>query len=398
MDLLNMSCGQTALHPDALKAMGTQIEGPIYYPPYWRLEIEAIQYLQKVLNTSNDILLMAGSATYGEEAALMSLLEAGQKVLVVDSGMYGQVLIDLTGILGCKAVPLKPPPGHAVTPEMIRSALEAEPEITMVAVVHCDTSTGIINPVGEIGALMKDEFADVLLMVDAVSSVGAVEVRVDDWNIDICFTSAQKCLNGPQGIAIVAVSRRAWETIAGRRTPIPSLCLDLTVWKEYHDGVKQAYSNKRWSDISTATVKAIHGPSPSYTLVAGLHAALKAILEEGLAKVFARHAIAARAVRAGLRAMGVRVLAHEDSAAPVSTALIFADTVDWTELASKMFFERNIALASGFRIGTMGQSANKDHVLAVLRELEQVLAELGHPVASGLAAARDVFSGVKERT
>jgi alanine-glyoxylate transaminase / serine-glyoxylate transaminase / serine-pyruvate transaminase len=237
----------------------------------------------------------------------------------------------------------------------------------------------------------------VLLMVDAVSSVGAVEVRVDDWNIDICFTSAQKCINGPQGIAIVAVSRRAWETIAGRRTPIPSLCLDLTVWKEYHDGVKQAYANKKWSDISTATVKAIHGPSPSYTLVAGLHAALKAILEEGLDNVFERHAVAARAVREGLRAMGVKVLSHEANAAPVSTALIFADTVDWTQLASKMFFEHNIALASGFRIGTMGQSASKDHVLAALRELEQVLTELNHPATSGLAAAQAVFSGVKEK-
>jgi len=398
MAILNMSCGQTALHPDVLKAMGTQIEGPIYYPPYWRLEIETIQCLQQVLNTSNDILLIAGSATYGEEAALMSLLEAGQKVLVVDSGMYGQVLIDLTRIVGCKALPLKPSPGHAITPEVIRAALAADPEIAMVAVVHCDTSTGIINPVGEIGELLKDEFPAVLLMVDAVSSVGAVEVRVDDWNIDICFTSAQKCINGPQGVAIVTVSRRAWEAIAGRRTPIPSLCLDLTVWKEYHDGVKKAYANKRWSDISTATVKAIHGPSPSYTLVAGLRAALKAILDEGLDKVFARHKIAARAVRAGLKAMGVKVFAHEGSAAPVSTALIFSDKVDWTELASKMFFERNIALASGFRIGTMGQSASNDYVLTVLRELEQVLAELGHPVTSGLAAAQAVFSGGKEKS
>jgi len=398
MAFLNMSCGQTDLHPEALGAMGTQIDGPIYYPPYWRLEIEAIQSLQQVLNTTGDILLIAGSATYGEEAALMSLLETGRKILVVDSGMYGQVLIDLAGIVGCKALAIKPPPGHAITPEMIRQALEADPEIAMVAVVHCDTSTGIINPVGEIGKLMKDEFADVLLMVDAVSSVGAVEVRVDDWHIDICVTSAQKCINGPQGIAIVSVSPRAWETIAGRSTPIPSLCMDLTVWKEYHDGVKQAYSNKRWSDISTATVKAIHGPSPSYTLVAGLRAALKAILDEGLDKVFARHEIAARAVRAGLRAMGIKVFACEGSAAPVSTALIFSDKVDWTDLASKMFFERNIALASGFRIGTMGQSASKDHVMAVLRELEQVLAELGHPATSGLAAAQAVFSGIKEKS
>jgi alanine-glyoxylate transaminase/serine-glyoxylate transaminase/serine-pyruvate transaminase len=293
-------------------------------------------------------------------------------------------------------LPLKPPSGRAVTPEMIRSALEADPEIAMVAVVHCDTSTGIINPIGEIGTLLKNHFQDVIFLVDAVSSAGAVEVRVDDWNIDICFTSAQKCINGPQGIAIVTVSPFAWDVIARRNTPIKSLCLDLTVWQEYHNGVKHAYSKKEWSDISTATVKAIHGPSPSYTLVAGLRAALKAIIDEGLNWVFVRHEIAARAVRAGLRAMGIRVLADEENAAPVSTALIFPEAVDWTALASKMFFERDIALASGFRIGTMGQSACKDHVLAVLKELEQVLAELGHPVSSGIAAAQAVYSSEKE--
>jgi aspartate aminotransferase-like enzyme len=166
----------------------------------------------------------------------------------------------------------------------------------------------------------------------------------------------------------------------------------LTVWKEYHDGVKHAYSQKQWSDISTATVKAIHGPSPSYTLVAGLHAALKAILAEGLNRVFARHEIAARAVRAGVRAMGIQVLANEQNAAPISTALVFPKPVDWTALASKMFFEHKIALASGFRIGTMGQSASQDHVLTVLRKLEHVLTELGHPVTSGVAAAQAVFS------
>ncbi|MCP4629509.1 MAG: alanine--glyoxylate aminotransferase family protein [bacterium] len=396
MALLNMSCGQTALHPDALKAMGTQIEGPIYFPPYWRLEIETTEYLQQLLNTNNDILLIAGSATYGEEAALLSLLEAGQKVLVVDSGMYGQVLIDLTEIVGCSPVPLKPPTGRAVAPEMIRSALEADSEIAMVAVVHCDTSTGIINPLSEIGSLLKNDFQDVLFLVDAVSSAGAVEIRVDDWNIDLCITSAQKCINGPQGIAILSVSQHAWDVISGRSTPIQSLCLDLTVWKEYHDGVKHAYSMNKWSDISTATVKAIHGPSPSYTLVAGLHAALKAILGEGLKRVLARHEIAARAVRAGIRAMGIRILADEKSAAPVSTALIFSEEVDWTALASKIFFERNIALASGFRIGTMGQSACKDHVLTVLRELEQVLTEMGHSVLSGIAAAQAVYSDEKE--
>ena len=126
--------------------------------------------------------------------------------------------------------------------------------------------------------------------------------------------------------------------------------------------------------------------------MAGLNAALKAIVAEGLKQVYKRHAVAARAVRTGVRAMGIQVLAKEKNAAPISTCLVFPEPVDWTALASKMFLEHDIALASGFRIGTMGQSACSDHVLAALTGLERALMELGHSVTSGVEEAQEVFS------
>jgi alanine-glyoxylate transaminase/serine-glyoxylate transaminase/serine-pyruvate transaminase len=217
-------------------------------------------------------------------------------------------------------------------------------------------------------------------MVDAVSSVGAVEMQVDRWNVDVCCTSPQKCLNGPQGLAIVSVSKKAWQKIRARDSSISTLCLDLNVWREYHNGVREAYQNGIWSDISTATSKAIHGPSPSYSLVAGLHAAINALFDEGVENVYFRHVIAGKAVRMGVRSMGLGVLAQEEVAAPVSTRIIFDPDIDWTRLAMQSFHDNQMALASGFRIGTMGQSANPEWVLEALDRLKHSLFKLGYSI------------------
>jgi aspartate aminotransferase-like enzyme len=242
---------------------------------------------------------------------------------------------------------------------------------------------------------MLAEFPDVIFMVDAVSALGAVPLRVDAWGIDVCCTSPQKCVNGPQGLAIASVSDKAWRTIEGRSSSINSLCLDLAVWRAYHDGVREAYESGQWTDISYATQKAIHGPSPSYVLVAALKAAVEAILDEGEEKVFARHELAARAVREAIRAMGLKVKADEAVAAPVCTCIEFPQDVDWTELASTMLEEHGVALAAGFRIGNMGLVADPRCILPTISALELTMRKLGYdvPAGAGLEAARGVFAG-----
>ena len=127
MQPLNMSCGQTDLHPACLAALGRQLGTPIYYPPYWKLELETISLLRRLMHTENDILLITGSATYGEEAAILSLVEPGQKVITVNSGVYGQVLSELVSITGGEAVEIWIGEGKAVNPEQIRNALLQEP-------------------------------------------------------------------------------------------------------------------------------------------------------------------------------------------------------------------------------------------------------------------------------
>jgi aspartate aminotransferase-like enzyme len=390
---LNMSCGQTSLYPECQTALGEQIYQPIYYPEYWATEIAVVDMLREICHTHNDVLLMAGSATYGEEAAMLSLLEPHEKVLTVNSGMYGQVLTELAGIVGAQAVEIKIKEGDAVRPDAIRRKLESDREIKMVAAVYADTSQGSMNPVAEIGEMLQD-FPNVLFMVDAVSALTALELRIDDWRIDVCCTSPQKCVNAPQGLAIVVAGDRVWKKIESRRTPIHSLCLDLGVWKEYHDGVRAAFSSGRWQDISTVTTKAIHGPSPSYTLVRGLKASLEAILKEGLENVYHRHRIAAKAVREAVRALGLQVKAGESVAAPMTTTLVFPRPMDWTAFSQKMLEEHGIAIAAGFRIGNMGLAADPRQVIPTIAALEQTLRSMGWDVelGAGIRAAESVFA------
>jgi len=395
---INMSCGQTDIYPKALEEMGKQLGTPIYYPPYWETEVAAVEMIKKLLHTENEVILMDGCATYGEEAAMVSTLEEGDKVITGISGIFGQVLYDIASAVGAEPIPVRVEDGDVVTPEMIRRALEEHPDAKMVAVVHVETSMGTVNPVDEIGDLVR-EFPGVLYMVDAVSSLACMEVRVDDWGIDICCTSPQKSLNAPQGIAIVVVGERAWRRMEERRTPIRSICMDLTVWRAYHQGVRRAYAAARGEgrveDVAIAAArKTVHGPSPSYVLVKGLKAALDEVFEEGPERVFWRHRVAARAVREAVRALGLGVKAkREEIAAPACTKVVWPEGLDVGKLG-KLLQEKYGVAIGGDRIGTMGFVARPQYVLPTIYALEQALREMGVdvPVGAGVEAATRVFA------
>lgn len=391
--MINMSCGQTDIYPESLEAMGRQLGTPIYYPPYWEIEVKAIDLLRKMINTANDILLVVGTATYGEEACMLSALEPGDKVLTVNTGVFGRMLTDIAGIVGAQSIEIQKGEGESVDPTEIRAKLEEDKDIKMVAVVHVETSMGTINPVDRIGEVLRD-YPDVLYMVDGVSSLASTEIRVDDWGIDFLATSTQKCLCAPQGLAIVAVSEKGWQATRNRSTPINSLCLDLTVWKRCHDAVRIMHEKGSGLDVSFAGgAKASHTPSPSYVLVKALGASLEAIFEEGLENVYRRHRVASRAVREAVQAMGLKVMAKsEKNAAPVATRILFPEDMDRRELTQRMA-EHNVAIG-GLRIGSMGFVASPKYVLPTINALEQVLLSMGYDFEEGwgVEAARRVFA------
>ncbi len=398
---INMSCGQTDLYPECLEAMGTQLGSPIYYPPYREHEVRAIDLLKELLHTRNDVLLPVGTATYGEEACLVSAVEPGQKVLTVNTGTFGQVLTDIARIVGAEVVEIKRPMGEAVEPAEVAEALAADPDIKLVAVVQSETSAGTLNHVDRIGQVLRD-FPGVLYLVDAVSSLAAMEIRVDDWGIDFLCSSPQKCVNAPQGLAIVVVSPKGWRAIEGRATPINTLCLDLTVWRRYHNSTRAIHETGVVRDASfSERAKAAHGPSPSWVLVKALRASLEAIFEEGPENVYRRHRVAGRAVRDALRAMGLGVMARkEEDAAPQATRIVFPRdlTPEEQQRITKLMWEKHSVAIGGQRIGTMGFVASPKYVLPTIHALEQVLSELGFDVkvGAGVAAASAAFAAGEE--
>jgi len=397
---INVSCGQTDLYPGCLEAMGRQLGTPIYYPHYWETEIETIRMLQTLFGTTSDVLLMDGCATYGGEAALMSTLEPGEKALFVITGTFGQVWHDVAVCVRVDTVDIMVEPGDAVRPEQIETALKSDPAIRLVSVVHVETSMGTINPVPEIGEVMRS-FPEVLYMVDAVSSLGAMPVHMDEWGIDLCLSSPQKCINAPQGLALLAASEKVWRKIEARKTPIPSLCLDLTVWRQYHRGVRSAHEASKGEgvrDVAFAAgrkAKAAHGPSPSYVLVKALKASLEEIFDEGLENVFRRHRIASKAVRAAVTALGLGLrMKSEAVSAPVCTKIVWPEGLDVGKLARWMQENYGVALG-GDRIGNMGFVANPQYILPTIHALEMGLKAFGVdiPLGAGVEAARKVFAG-----
>jgi len=414
---LNLSCGQTDLYPAARQALSRPLPDPIYYPPFPEVEGECVQLLRRLLHTAGDVLLPVGSATYGEEAAFNTFLEPGDLCVTVNTGMFGQVLTDLVRVVGATAAEIKLPPGSAVTVDQARQALRDHPQARMFAVVHLETTAGTLNPVRDIGAMIRAEFPHVLYLVDAVSSLTSEPLRMDDWGIDICCSSSQKCINAPQGIAIVAVGARAWEVAEQRPTPIPGLCLDLVTWRCWHRELQQeretasgeaaaaapangdAATEPAGVDTSITAYKAAHGPSQSYSLLLALQGSLREIVREGPERVIARHAAAGRALRAGVRAMGLAVLADEAIAASCSICVVMPGASFPTQDYMKTVWrEHGIATAggsqeaaemgyAGSRVGLMGFVANLDSVCALLLAMERVLPRYGVAVQPGCAVA-----------
>ena len=395
---INLSCGQTALYPAALEAMSRQLDTPIYYPPFPDVVISCVQKLQTLMHTDNDVLLITGSAIYGEEAAMNTVLEPADLCVTVNAGVFGQVLTDLVRSVGCRHVEIKVPAGKVVTVEQVKSVLKEHPDAKMLALVHVETTAGTTNPVADIGTMMREEFPTVFYIVDAVSSLGSLPLHVDRWNIDICCSSSQKCLNAPQGIAIVSVSGRIWEAVKSRKSPVPGLCLDLMTWKKWHDSVNREKDSEQ-VDSSYTEYKCIHGPSGSYVLLNALNASLTEILTEGESRVLDRHDRAGRALRAGVRAMGLGVLADEDYASPCSTCIVMpVDPFDVPRYMQTVQSEYGIATSggsataeqsgyAGSRVGLMGFVANIDSVCRLLEAMEQVLPQMGIEIIKGRAIA-----------
>lgn len=394
MSYINMSCGQTFLSPSCLKQMNEQVNEPIYYPKYYETEIQVVQMLKQVYKTKNITLITTGTGTYGIEMGLRSTFERSEKVAVIDCGTFGAVAASILSIVGLEPVVIHFPHGAAVDLDRVRDVIAADSQIRGLYAVHDETTTGIIAPIAELGKIAREK--DLIFAVDAISSISGVELKTDEWGIDLCFGSAQKCMNGPQGLVTISISPRALEKISSRKTPIDTLSLDLTTWIRYHEVKVRGYLNwwKTGGPAPAFNSRAPHEVSPSATLVWGLKGALEDILCEGLDKRIARHAKAGRAVRRGIAALGLPIVAQsEEIASDVVTVVRLPNGIDEREFRAYLLNTHQLALGNGeigndnVRIGTMGMVACMQYVLPVIAYVADGLEHFGFRADAGAAMA-----------
>ena len=372
-----LSAGPVEASERTLRAMSQ----PIYYhydPQFAEVFDDTLAKLKAVFQTRQDVIILQGEALLGLEAAAACCFEEGDTVLNLVSGVYGAGYQGYIDMYGARSVEVRVPYNAAIDPDDVERALRAHPEVRFLTVVHSETPSGTLNPVREICTIAKRH--GVLTIVDAVSSMGTLDIRPDEWGFDICVVGPQKALSAPPGLALISVSDKAWEVMRRKRHPVRYSYLSMLDWKE------------QWLEKR-------HFPYTPFTSdIVALNEALAQVLEEGLEHVFARHERAARACRAGVKGLGLSLWPiSEDIASPCCTAFVPPQGVDEAALRARMYEGYGVLISGGVgdtagklvRIGHMGVAADPMYVAVGLSALERALHDLGHPVrfGSGVGAA-----------
>ncbi|MBD2092190.1 alanine--glyoxylate aminotransferase family protein [Microcoleus sp. FACHB-1515] len=342
---------------------------------------EVTQGLKWLHQTESDVLILTASGTGAMEAGMINFLSPGDRVLVGNNGKFGERWVKVAEAYGLNVEPVTAEWGKPLDPEVFREKLEADTERTIKAVVitHSETSTGVLNDLETINRHVKAHGA--LIMVDAVTSLGAVHLPIDQWGLDVVASGSQKGYMLPPGLGFVAVSPKAWEAYATAK--LPKFYLDLGKYR------KEAAKNS-------------HPFTPPVNMYFGLQAALKMMQAEGLEAIFARHQRHMRATRAAAKALSLPLFAADGASSPAITA-IAPTGVDAEQIRSLLKKRFDIATAGGqdhlkgkiFRVGHLGFVSDRD-ILTAIGALEAVLQELGfenfNPGAGIAAAAQAINS------
>lgn len=352
--------GPSTADPRVLRAMAAPLVGHLD-PTFLSLMDHTQSLLRQVFQTSNTFTLaVPGTGSAGMEAALGNLIEPGDAVLVCSNGFFSLRMAEMARRFGAEVHLITRPWGEVFTAHEIQAALEAQPA-KIVALVHAETSTGALQPLDEISRLVHAHGA--LLLVDAVTSLGGLPVRVDEIGIDICYSGSQKCLGCPPGLAPVTLSPAAEEALSRRKAPMPGWYLDLTLLQKYW-GSPRLYHH-------TAPI------STHYALYEGLRIAVA----EGLEARWERHARNARLLWEGLEALGLSLLVPLEYRLPSLTTVRIPEGVDDLKIRSRLLNEYNIEIGGGlgelkgkvWRVGLMGYSSRPEYVLLLLAAFKQLL-------------------------
>jgi alanine-glyoxylate transaminase/serine-glyoxylate transaminase/serine-pyruvate transaminase len=352
--------GPVEVDPAVLAALSSPVEP--HYGPEWVKKFErVIELLKQIFCTQNDVFLMAGSGTCALDASIGSSLLTGEKIIIGNNGFFGDRLISIAKHNGLQVVEVKEEWGLKLDPQKILRAVDAHPDAKAVAVVHSETSTTVLNPIDEIGMLLKDK--EVLYIVDAVSSLGGVPYHVDGWGIDLCASASQKCLGAVPGLAAVSVSPKAWRFIDRSDEKAHGWFTDLRVWRKYA---------QEWGDWHPTPV------TMSTNLVNGLLVALEQLIEEGIEKRMERYRQLALTLRKGLREIGMNPFTPDEELNPVLTAAYPPAGVDSGEIVTYLNKVHHIQISGGlgvlkpkiFRIGHMSPVVSQKDIEKLITALK----------------------------
>ncbi len=352
--------GPTPCPPEVLEAMGWPMVNH-RGPEFKKMLYEVTDKIKKVYQTENDLYLLTGSGTGGLEAAVVNMLSPGDKVLSVSIGVFGHRWANIARTFGADVVPLNFEWGKAADPDAIKDAIKANPDIKAVMVTHNETSTGVTNDLEPITKVVKA--AGKLLLVDAISSLSSIDVPVDKWRCDVVISGSQKGWMVPPGLAMVSISREAWQAFDKAR--MPRFYWDFGKAKSYYEKGENPWT-------------------PAVSVVYALSVSLDMILKEGIQNVFKRHARIGQMTRDGVKALGLSMFADERYASNTVSSIVVPDGVDGKKLRQLVQSEHDIVLAGGqqrldgkiFRIGHLGLVSEKD-ITDLLKALKDVLPKVG---------------------
>ena len=375
--------GPSMIHPRVLKAIGTPLLGHLD-PEFLQIMDEVQVSLRWLFHTQNSFTIaVSGTGSAAMETAIVNLVEPGDSVIVGINGIFGTRMASMVERCGGKPIRLEVPWGQWIDPGQIEHGLKHSGPVKAVALVHAETSTGVFQPLAEIGTICR--IHDTLFIVDTVTSLGGIPVEVDGWHIDACFSTTQKCLSCPPGLAPLTLSDRAMARIQQRRHPCQSWYLDCSLVADYWTDTKRTYHH-------TAPVSMIYA----------LRESLRLIQEEGLEQRIFRHRLHSDGLIAGLQTLGFRLLPALGHHLPPLTCVQVPSHLDELGIRTKLLNEFGIEIGGGlgplkgkvWRIGLMGESSRSEYVLILLSALEQLLPQMGEKITPGesLKAVAEIFA------
>jgi len=368
-----MGPGPSDVHPRVYSALSAPIVGHLD-PEFLQVMEDNKSLLQMAFQTQNRLTLpISGTGSAGMEACLVNIVEPGDSVLICINGVFGMRMKDVAERCGAHVTTVEAAWGEAIGVEQIEAALKTR-AFKLVGIVHAETSTGVLQPLVDIAKLVKGHGA--LFLVDAVTSLGGVELAVDEWGIDLCYSGTQKCLSCPPGLAPITFSEEALASMRQRTKKVQSWYLDLSMIEKYW-GEERVYHH-------TAPI------SMNYAL----REALVLIAEEGLEQRWQRHLSNHRALVRGVEAMGLEMAVNPEWRLPSLNAVKVPEGVDEAQVRQYLLHNFSLEIGAGlgalkgkvWRVGLMGYASNIKNVILLLTALEKALGLQGIQVEKGAAA------------